>query len=126
MIVVDTTVIIDALRGRDDAIRFFDALEQTPVCSELSRVEVLRGMYEDERAATLEMLDLFDWLPVTESIATLAGELGRTHRKSHGVLHVADLVIAASVIEVDAELATTNVKHFPMFPKLRAAYKMSK
>jgi predicted nucleic acid-binding protein len=35
---------------------------------------------------------------------------------------VADLIVAALTEQLDAELKTTNVKHFPMFKRLRAPY----
>jgi predicted nucleic acid-binding protein len=34
----------------------------------------------------------------------------------------ADLIVAALAQHLDADLKTTNLKHFPMFPKLRAPY----
>jgi predicted nucleic acid-binding protein len=50
-----------------------------------------------------------------------AGALGRRYRQSHG-LAVADLVIAATAIELDAQLATANTRHFPMFRGLTPPY----
>ena len=51
-----------------------------------------------------------------------AGELGRACRRSHHGIGTVDLVIAATVQELGLELATGNVKHFPMFPGLRPPY----
>ena len=55
-------------------------------------------------------------------MARRAGELGRRWRRSHPGIGVADLAIAATTEEIDADLATRNLKHFPMFEDLRAPY----
>jgi hypothetical protein len=57
---------------------------------------------------------------VDERIACRAGELGRRYRRSHPGLALADLLIAATALELAQPLATLNVRHFPMFPRLRA------
>jgi predicted nucleic acid-binding protein len=61
---------------------------------------------------------------VDESIARRAGELGRRYRRSHHGLATADLIIGASALELGLELATLNVRHFPMVPGLAAPYSM--
>ena len=58
---------------------------------------------------------------VDEQIARRAGGLGRTYRRSH-LLASADLVIGATAQELSAELATANVRHFPMFEGLEPPY----
>jgi predicted nucleic acid-binding protein len=63
-----------------------------------------------------------EWIPVNESVARRAGELGRRWRRSHSGIGIADLAIAATAEEIGAELATRNLKHFPMFENLRAPY----
>ncbi len=39
-----------------------------------------------------------------------------------GISDDADYLIAATVVVVDAELLTTNVRHFPMLPGLQPPY----
>lgn len=122
MHVLDTSVLIDVLRGRPAAMAWLAALQQVPVCSEVTRAEVLRGMRSHERSATEELLTSLRWAPVDEVIGRRAGELGRRHRRSHRGIAVADLLIAATAMVHDASLATGNVRHFPMFPGLRPPY----
>jgi hypothetical protein len=62
---------------------------------------------------------------VDEPIARLAGEFGRKWRRSHPGISPADLAIAATAGQLDAKLATTNVRHFPMFKGLRPPYPQS-
>jgi predicted nucleic acid-binding protein len=95
----------------------------TPTCSEVTRVEVLRGMRSHERRVTERFLATIRWVGVDEEVSTLAGELGRRFRRSHGAPGVADLVIAATAERHKLPLATLNVRHFPMFPGLEPAYR---
>ncbi|MCL2454736.1 MAG: type II toxin-antitoxin system VapC family toxin [Micrococcales bacterium] len=117
---VDTSVMIDVLRGDDAAVEFLTTCDEVHA-SEVSRAEVLTGMRAPEKVATHRLLSVFTWHPLDAKIAEVAGRLGRTYRRSHQ-LDVADLVIAATALHLDAELATRNVKHFPMWPDLAAPY----
>lgn len=119
--VLDSTVLVDHLRGHERATDWLAALDAVPLCSEVSRAEVLVGVRSDEREAVEALFDAIDWVPVDEAVARRAGELGRRFRASHR-LGAADLLIAATAEEHRATLATSNVRHFPMFPGLAAPY----
>lgn len=122
MIVLDTTVLIDHLRGHEPARSFLAALTEVPACSEITRVEILRGIRSGEHRATETLLGTMTWIEVDESIARRAGDLGPHHRRSHPGLAIADLIIAASTGRLGATLATSNVRRCPMFPGLEAPY----
>jgi predicted nucleic acid-binding protein len=122
-VVVDSDVLIDVLRGIPAARAFLKDLGRPPVCSEVSRVEVLRGMRTSERRATEQLLSLVGWMWVDAEISGRAGELGRHYRQSHGAIGAADLIIAATAERLGIPLATRNVRHFPMFPGLEPAYR---
>jgi predicted nucleic acid-binding protein len=119
MTVLDTTVLIDVLRGHRPALDYLRSLREIPACSEISRVEVLRGIRHAERDAAEQLFRHLRWIPLDEQVARRAGGLGRTWRRSH-LLASTDLVIAATAQEVGADLATSNVRHFPMFEGLTA------
>ena len=121
-ILCDTTVIIDILRGIEPAVTWARGLRERPACSEITRVEVLRGIRTQERRATERLFGAISWIAVDDAIARRAGELGRTWRRSHQGIATADLIIAASAQEHGHELATLNLKHFPMIPDLRPPY----
>jgi hypothetical protein len=121
MIVLDTTVLVDILRGHRPALEYLRALDAPPTCSEITRVEILRGLRHRERDASEALMRAVGWISVDEPIARRAGALGRTWRRSHA-LAAADLVIGATALELGAELATSNVRHFPMFPELVPPY----
>lgn len=121
MIVLDTTVLIDVLRGHRPALDYLRSLNEIPACSEITRVEVMRGIRNRERDAVEQLMRTLRWVPVDEQIARRAGALGRAWRRSHA-LASADLVIGATAQELAAGLATSNVRHFPMFEALTPPY----
>ncbi len=119
---VDTTVLVDLLRGLPAARDYLSGLDRRLVASELTRIEILRGLRSGEREVVERAFRAFRWAPVSEGIARRAGELGRRWRASHRGIGVVDLAIAATAMELGAELATSNVRHYPMFPALRPPY----
>ena len=121
MIILDTTVLIDLLRGHAPAMSYLTSLEGIPACSEVTRVEVLRGVRHREREATERLMQSIGWVGVDEQIARRAGNLGQKWRRSH-LLATTDLIIAATAQEVGAQLATSNVRHYPMFEGLQPPY----
>ena len=120
--VLDTAVLIDVLRGDEAAVEFVTGLDAVPLCSEITRIETLRGLRSAERTAAAAPLAEIDWVAVDERVAARAGELGRAWRDSHPGIDTADLAIAATAELSGRMLATTNLKHFPMFEGLERPY----
>jgi predicted nucleic acid-binding protein len=121
-VVLDSTILIDHLRGSRTATDFIAGLDASPTCSEVTRIEVVQGLRAAEKQAAAQVFDLLEWVPLDDMIARRAGELGRRWRRSHPGIDIADLAIAATAEVLEAQLATLNLKHFPMFESLRAPY----
>jgi predicted nucleic acid-binding protein len=122
---IDTTVAVDHLRGEPAAVDLLAALIDTGeevVASELVRFELLAGIREKELGALEEFCSALRWAEVTEDVARVGGRLARRYRRSHSGIGAVDYLIAASAIVIDADLLTTNVRHFPMFPELKPPY----
>ena len=121
--IVDSNVLIDASRADQRAVAFLrsavDAGELwsiTPV-----RTEVLWGLRASEHAVTMRLFDSLNWLDVSMELADRAGAFGQLYGKSHG-LGTIDAMVAAAAEFLDGDLATLNVRHFPMFPGLQPPY----
>lgn len=121
-VLLDTSVLIDVLRGDRSAVAYVSGLASVPATSEVCRAEVLLGMRSSEQRATLRLLDALDVRPVDRAIAERAGALGRTYRRSHPAIGVADLLVAATADLTRLPIATRNVRHFPMYRDLRPPY----
>lgn len=125
VVLLDTSILIDHLRGQvgaTDALRDAAGRGHQLAASVLTRVEVLAGMRPSEERATRRLLDILDWVDVDEAVAEDAGRLANYYLRSHPGIDPVDYVIAATADRLDAILWTRNLKHFPMFPDLRAPY----
>jgi predicted nucleic acid-binding protein len=122
---VDTGVAIDHLRGAQPAVDLLRRLvegEEPVISSEVVRFELLAGVRQREIDYLEKFFSGFSWAPVDEGITRAAGELARQHRRAYSGIDDADYLIAATALVLDADLLTTNVRHFPMFAGLRPAY----
>ena len=121
-VVVDTDVLLDHLRGLPEALSFLTRNGDRILIPAIVVAELHAGAGEGRDRETLEeLLSLFPVAPLTGEVAAAAGRLQRDYGPSHG-LGLADAVIAATAQAVNAELATRNARHFPMFPGLRPPY----
>lgn len=127
MILVDTDILIAHLRGREPARAWLrKARVEGPLSvSVVSVAELTGGMPSTERREVWRLLSVLRAEPVTELIGRRAGELIRSYRRSHGGIGIADYLIAATAEHQGAELATLNVRHFPMFPDLEPPFSLS-
>lgn len=124
-LVLDSSVIIDHLRGDERARRLIQAAvtsgdELWSVTAD--RVEIVGGLRPGEERATYRLLAMLSWLDVTSDVADLAGRYAARFRRSHAGIDTVDYLLAAALDVLGAELRTQNVRHFPMIPGLAAAY----
>ncbi len=121
---VDTSVLIDYLRGHAQASALLERelAEAALHASEITRLEILAGMRPAEEAATRSLMSALVWHPVDAQIAEEAGALGRRWLASHHTIDGADLAIAATAKVNQLRLLTRNVGHFPMFARLSSPY----
>jgi predicted nucleic acid-binding protein len=122
---VDTSVLIDHLRGRDAARGLLDgelSRGEPLFGSVLTKVEVLAGMRKGEERATRALLDALLWVEVSDKIAERAGAAAARFLRSHPGVDLVDHVIWATKEELNVPFWTLNVRHFPMIPRLRPPY----
>ncbi len=121
---VDTSVLIDYLRGHPGAADVLERERASDVlhASEITRLEVLAGMRPSEEDRTRSLLSALEWHPLDAAVAEEAGALGRRWLASHHSIDGADLAIAATALRSGARLLTCNVRRFPMFTDLRMPY----
>ena len=122
--VVDTSVLVDYLRGDQNAARLLERERaDAPLhASEITRLELLAGMRPGEEDDTRALLSALVWHALDAEVAEEAGVLGRRWLPGHQGIDSADLAIAATAIRSQSRLLTRNVRHFPMFPDLESPY----
>ena len=125
-ILVDTDVLIDFLRGREQAVSFVNVESDRIILSSIVVAELYagaRGGKGDTEQSTLErFLSMFRIVHVTSEIARLGGLYKRDYGRSHGI-GLADAIVAATATLENAELKTLNVKHYPMLNPIQPAYR---
>jgi predicted nucleic acid-binding protein len=117
---IDTDILIDALRGEETAERFlFQQQMQGGIqISVISAMELIRG---SRNSAVLRIIQKFlkklHILMLDQSISNKAHELIVQFSLSHR-LDIADALIAATALVHDLWLFSKNIRHFLMIPGL--------
>jgi len=114
---LDTTVIIDCLRGRKKAVDFLTkiAFDGSVVgCCAINTAEVYAGMRENEKLITKRFLDSLEYYEITRNSAELAGGYKREYTEKGITLSLSDVMIAAVAISNNLILVTDNLRHYPM------------
>jgi len=115
-ILLDSTVLIDALRGRPAAARLRALRRQgdEPWTCAISIEEIWRGLLAGEEAVAQRLVRGLRCAPLGPSEGTRAGRWRRQFAGQGITLHQADCLIAAATAGIDARLATGNPDDFPM------------
>jgi len=79
----------------------------------MTRLEVLAGMRARQEDATRALLRAFVWHPVDDSIAEIAGQLGRRWLPGNRDIDSTDLAIAATTITLDAQVVHSQHQTLP-------------
>jgi len=119
---LDTCIVIDVLRGRDDAIAFVEAVKTRPSLSVITATELIAGVRgHRERRNIDRLLEVYAVHDIDLETASLAGEYVGEYGPSYGVDPI-DALVAATAKSRDLAFATLNLKHFPMFEGLKRPY----
>ncbi len=115
-VLLDSTVLIDALRGRPAASRLTGLRRRgvEPCVCAISVEEIWRGLRPGEDAAARRLFNAFRLAPLGVAQGMLAGAWRRRFAEQGVTLHQADCLIAAAAQGIGASLATANIDDFPM------------
>jgi predicted nucleic acid-binding protein len=117
-LVVDTSVVIDLLRGREEGLHLIDPVWEPLMISSVTAHEVYAGARPGEEEMAETMLCSFVSLSFGTREARLTSGWWKAYRARGVTLDFRDLAIAAAAVSRGVPLATSNVKDFPM-PELR-------
>jgi len=115
-LLIDSDILIDHLRKEQGALDYIRQKidDGSPLfISVLSRIEILSGARKGEDETIRSLFGILISVDVDLAIADKAGEYLKKFRKSHAV-SIGDAVIAATAKEMEMNLVTRNIKHYPM------------
>lgn len=124
MILVDTDVLIDALKGFEPArTRLAGGIVESDLATTaLNAFELYAGVRNEREAkATEALLAALTVLPIDLAIARIAGALAQDLAARGAKIGAADAVIAGACLASGASLLTRNRRHFERVPGLRLA-----
>ena len=116
LVLLDSTVLIDALRGRPaaDRLRSLQSSGDVPCTTSINVEEIARGMLPHETDAVGRFFDGLEILPIGRWEGWQAGWWRRAFGDQGITLSQADCLIAATAHLSGARLATGNPGDFPM------------
>jgi predicted nucleic acid-binding protein len=120
-LLLDTTILIDHLRGRAEAIALLRSLASsaTPQSSDVAAAELLTGARDGRDQATISrFLSSFVLHPIIEEDSRRSLQLLTQFRLAHGI-GWQDCLIAAQALRLNLAVATTNARHFAAVTNLR-------
>jgi predicted nucleic acid-binding protein len=115
-LLLDSTVLIDALRGGPAAERIagLRRLGTEPWVCAISVEEIWRGLRSSEESVVRRLFSGLRLAPLGVTEGMRAGRWRREFAADGVTLHQADCLIAAAAMGIGASLATANVDDFPM------------
>jgi predicted nucleic acid-binding protein len=116
-VLVDSDILIEVSRGRDQAIlsRWMELSESAnPVLySPVTAAELWAGARAREHEALTRLFAALICVSIDSESGRLAGDYLRQYRRSHG-MELGDALIAAAAVLNEAVLWTRNHKHYPV------------
>ena len=119
MILLDSNILIDILKGREQTIRTVESFSGNLFISAVSAMELYYGAFNKAESKKIErFLFLFEIVQIDEEISKLAVTLVNKYAQSH-TLDIPDVLIAATAIVHHYQLFTYNIKDFKYINDLR-------
>jgi predicted nucleic acid-binding protein len=115
-LLLDSTVLIDALRGRPAAQRLagLRRVGTEPWVCAISVEEIWRGLLTHEEPVARRLFNGLRLAPLGLAEGIRAGGWRRDLARRGITVHQADCLIAAAAVGIGAHLATANLDDFPM------------
>lgn len=120
-LVFDTSVLIQALRLHQGAVKLFetlDASEETLCIPSIVGFELFSGQSSKDSLAQKQLKALMDYFEIIDLDWRIAKRAGEIYRSGLHTLEVPDYIVAASALEAGGEVVTLNKKHFELIPGL--------
>ncbi|PRR71898.1 type II toxin-antitoxin system VapC family toxin [Neomoorella humiferrea] len=113
---LDTTALIDFLRGDKHTIALLEVLkDKAPLAAcPITVAEVFSGAREKELLVVERFLSSLKFYPIDYESSRLAGRWRYTYARKGITLSLPDTLIAAVALRNNLALVTANDRHYPM------------
>ena len=112
MILLDTNILIDILKGEEETIEKVQNFTLPLAISSITAMELYYGAFNKAEINKLEkFIGLFHVIHINESISSQSVKLVKNYAKSHN-LDIPDSLIASCAIVNNCQLFTHNKKDF--------------
>ena len=121
MILLDTSVLIEMFRVKNKMATFFYRLSidnNDFAISILTHYEIYRGSNNVQNTFWTNFLKNIKVLPFDLTVSNEAIGIYKLLKTQNQMIDLADLLIAATAIAHNLDLATLNLKHFSKIPNL--------
>ena len=122
MVLLDSTILIDFSRGNEDAINFLETSKKNKdevAISIISSMELIIGCRDkSEVKKAQKFLGDYPVIDISIPISKEAYQLILEYSKSHGLV-IPDAFIAATALDENLTLVTSNIRHFDIIEGLR-------
>ena len=116
-ILIDSDVVIEVLRGRDQSLlvkwSVLSSSDDEILFSPITAARVWPRVHDDEHPIVARFFRALTCASIDYQVGHLAGELFRQYNKSHGVA-ISEALMAATAIQNQAALWTTKRHYYPM------------
>ena len=119
MILLDTNVLIEILKGNQTTIKKIEEFNTTLCISSITVMELYYGAINKAEVKKLEkFMGLFMVIQINSKISKRSIELVKTYAKSHS-LDIPDSLIASTSLEKNHTLFTYNTKDFKYISSIK-------
>ncbi|MBI2597864.1 MAG: type II toxin-antitoxin system VapC family toxin [Candidatus Diapherotrites archaeon] len=124
MIVVDSTLIIDYLNGKDDAKNLYEKISKADLIFTTIfnyQETTFLPIHKDSDKSLAEVNSFFEKIKLlypTKNSVLITNRISSFLKKKGMTVEIVDCLIAGIVIENNAKLLTLNKKHFQHMPNL--------
>ena len=117
--VFDTSIIIDGLRRKKEAKEILTKFENTNYFLFIPSIvgfELFSGQSTKKAEQARDINDFLDYFKIVDLNWNIAKMAGKMYRDGVKGLALADYIIAATAMEIGAQVVTLNKKHFSKIP----------
>lgn len=115
---LDTSVVIDCIRGKKETIRFISNLKGSLFINYIVIAELSEGIYrvKDSKSMKTSIEDFMNGvdgvLPINYKVSKLFGKIRADLKEKGQIVEDFDILIASTCIENNLPIITLNRKHF--------------